>query len=99
MTPFPPTQKNNIILLLEGLTKANLVIRWMFYGKFFSVIWSIFSANLIQNVRVSQGSRNIRKSAKVVTMSLEGPPPHRQLVTAWGAKLTPPSSDSLGVGS
>ena len=32
-----------------------------------------------------QGSRNIRKSAKVVTMSLEGvPPPLRHLVTAWG---------------
>ena len=37
-----------------------------------------------------QGSRNIRKSAKVVTMSLEGSPPPRQLVTALGCKADPP---------
>ena len=37
-----------------------------------------------------KGSRTIRKSAKVVTMSLEGPPPPRQLVTAWGCGDDPP---------
>ena len=36
-------------------------------------------------------SRNISKSAKVVTMSLEGTPPHpRELVTAWGWGVDPP---------
>ena len=37
-----------------------------------------------------KGSRNIRKSAKVVTMSLEGAHPPRQLVTAWGCGADPP---------
>ena len=43
----------------------------------------------------SKGSRSIRKSAKVVTMSLEGGP----LVAAWGGGPAPPPpcSDSLGV--
>ena len=49
---------------------------------------------------LTKGSRNIRKSTKVVTMSLEVlPPPLRQLVTAWGCGADPPSSDSLGVRS
>ena len=37
---------------------------------------------LSQSQRTSEGSRNIRKSAKVVTISLEEVPPPRQLVTA-----------------
>ena len=39
-----------------------------------------------------KGSRTRRKSAKVVTMSLEGGAPHplRQLVTAWGCGADPP---------
>ena len=36
-----------------------------------------------------EGSSNIRKSAKVVTMSLEAPV-LRQLVTAWGCGADPP---------
>ena len=46
----------------------------------------------VQSMLFSKGSRTRRKSAKVVTMSLEGgaPPPPRQLVTAWGCGADPP---------
>ena len=59
------------------------------------------SSRSFGNLESPEGSRTRRKSAKVVTMSLEGgPPPPRQLVTAWGCEADPPpSSDSLGVRS
>ena len=59
-----------------------------------------YSGNGFLETEAPEGSRTRRKSAKVVTMSLEGgpPPPPRQLVTAWGCGADPPpSSDSLGV--
>ena len=42
--------------------------------------------------KYTKGSRTRRKSAKVVTMSLEGggAPHSRQLVTAWGCGADPP---------
>ena len=49
------------------------------------------SANFMKNL-TAKGSRTRRKSAKVVIMSLEGAPPPRQLVTAWGCGADPPYS-------
>ena len=50
-------------------------------------------------IKLGQGIRNIRKSAKVVTMSLEGePPPTASASDSLGVRSwPPPSSDSLGV--
>ena len=43
----------------------------------------------LRELYLTEGSRNLRKSAKVVTMSLEAPSPPRQLVTAWGCGADP----------
>ena len=60
-------------------------------GMFFLMCWWWQWTYLSTFIFSGKGSRNIRKSTKVVTISVAGvPAPPRQLVTAWRCGSDPP---------
>ena len=88
------------ILKVSTFFKPNKIVQSLFYYLTICIwYWNFYAELKCQWVWITKGSRNTRKSAKVVTMSLEGAPPpsasasDSSRVQSW----PPPSSDSLGV--